>query len=250
VAVATNEKWIPWELIHDGDDFWGNKFTLARVPKIPGRGAFSASDGTVQRDPGITRLRKVVNVIGGRLGSADLITRVRALFVALAAGVSIEIAAVERATVAEVFRSVAGADLVHFTCHGYADPRPMLQLADDQSLTHSLTPVNLRGLPNLAGSVVFANACTSAAVGSFLGELRSFGWEFYKKGAAAYIGTLSLVPAEYAVAFAERFYERLLNGETVGQALHHAKAGAERESPFWLLYTLYGDPYVRKTRRT
>lgn len=105
----------------------------------------------------------------------------------------------------------------------------------------------MRNLPKITGSIIFTNACTSAVITSFLGELRNFGWEFYKKGAAAYIGTLGLVPTEYAVAFAEAFYERLLAGYTVGESLHHARSTAKRENPFWLLYTLYGDPFTRKS---
>jgi hypothetical protein len=102
-------------------------------------------------------------------------------------------------------------------------------------------------LGDIRRSVVFANACGSARMASFLGEQRNFGWEFYKKGSAAYIGTLGLVPTEYAIEFAESFYGRLLDGATVGRALMDAKSLAPQSNPFWLLYCLYGDPFTRKT---
>lgn len=245
VSIGTNEKWIPWELIHDGDDFWSNKFVLARVPKIPGQSAFSTSDEAVERYAS-THLLKVVNIIGGELRPPLIVERVRGLFAAFKANILIR--AVERATLDEVLRSITSADLVHFTCHGHITPHHCLQLADDHhSPISCLTPINMRNLPKITGSIIFTNACTSAVITSFLGELRNFGWEFYKKGAAAYIGTLGLVPTEYAVAFAEAFYERLLAGYTVGESLHHARSTAKRENPFWLLYTLYGDPFTRKS---
>lgn len=243
IVIDTNDRWIPWELIHDGDDFWGNKFILARRPRIPDRTAFSPSDKAVERYAS-RQLGKAVNIIGGELKPPQIIERARRLFATLRANIPIE--DLERATLAQVFHSIADAGLVHFTCHGHASPQPYLQLADDQSLTCCLTPFNLKALPHIPDSIIFANACTSAAVTSFLGELRNFGWEFYKKGASAYIGTLGLVPTEYAVAFAEQFYAKLLSGFTIGESLHYAKSQAERENPFWLLYTLYGDPFARK----
>lgn len=243
VIIDTNERWIPWELIHDGHEFWGDKFTLARVPRVPDQSRFSALDRTVERHSSV-QLHKIVNVIGGDLHPQQIVEHIKSLFASLRIGISVEV--IERATLADVFDSIADADLVHLTCHGYAAPQPCLQLADDRSLIRCLTPSNVKSLPNIPDCVIFANACTSTAVTSFLGELRNFGWEFYKKGAAAYIGTLGLVPTEYAVAFAENFYEKLLGGSTVGEALYYAKSKAQRENPFWLLYTLYGDPFARK----
>jgi len=245
VLISTNEQWVPWELIYDGQDFWGNKFVLARIPRIPGQSAFSATDKTVGRYPSM-RLRKVVHVIGGRLQPSEIVERVRELFTPFEAKVTIK--SVERATLAKVFDSITNADLVHFTCHGYAAPEHCLQLGDNLSSVCCLNPINLKTLPESRGSLIFANACASAVITSFLGGLCNFGWEFYKKGAVAYIGTLGVVPTEYAVTFAERFYEQLLKEDrTVGDSLYHAKSTAERGNPFWLLYTLHGDPSARKS---
>ena len=35
ICIATNENWIPWELLYDGDCFWGQKYILARLPEVP-----------------------------------------------------------------------------------------------------------------------------------------------------------------------------------------------------------------------
>lgn len=205
ILFATNEKWIPWELIHDGDDFWGSKFILARVPKIAGRQGYSSADDTVLRNP-TERLARVVNVIGGELSPPPLVERLRSLFKSLdARNTVVELR--ERSTLHEVLVAMEGADVVHFTCHGHTEPTPCFQLADlrpnhPRSATSCLAIMNIRQLANIDQSIVFANACSSSEAKSFLGELRSFGWEFYKKGSAAFIATLGLVPTHQAVAFA------------------------------------------------
>jgi hypothetical protein len=152
----------------------------------------------------------------------------------------------EKALPEDVFQSIIDAGLIHFTCHGHIKPRPCLQLANDLSQRHCLTLRDLKSFPPIPNSLIFANACFSAsAVFSSLGVLCSFGWEFYEKNAKAYIGTLGHIPTEKAIDFAEKFYERLLNGESVGKSLHDVKSEIDRGNPFWLLYTLYGDPFAQ-----
>lgn len=244
IMVSTNEEWIPWELIYDGNKFWGEKFVLARIPRIPGYGAFHASDEAVKRNAPL-RLSKIVNVIGGKLKPESILDQISCLFANIQAK-SVRVESIERATLAELSQALEEADLIHFTCHGHTEP-PRFQLADNHSLMYCLTPINLKALPEMSDSIVFANTCSSAIITSFLGELRNFGWEFYKKGTAAYIGTLGLVPTVHAVAFAQEFYKWLLDDHTVGGALRYAKSQVEQEkNPFWLLYSLYGDPFARK----
>src|SRR5262249_32300208 len=93
---------------------------------------------------------------------------------------------------------------------------------------------------------VFANACTSNRPVLTFGKFNTFGWEFYKCGAGAFIGTLGPVPTVLAIRFAEAFYRELLEQDgrrTLGQAMGAAKeAAAPGRTLFWLLYCLYGDP--------
>jgi hypothetical protein len=243
VTIATNEQWVPWELIYDSNGFWGSRFILARNPKIPRHSSFSPSDKIVVRCPS-THLRRIVNIIGGELQPSKTVEQVKKLFTPFVS--NIDYTDLVEVTLTEVMESVTDTDIIHFTCHGHITPHPYLQLAVGQSPIRCLMPTNVQSLPLSDDSVIFANACTSAVIASFLGELHNFGWEFYKKGAAVYIGTLGLVPTEYAVTFAERFYEKLLNGGTVGESLYQAKLDIQRKNPFWLFYCLYGDPFTRK----
>jgi hypothetical protein len=37
IIISTNEQWIPWELLYDGQESWGRKFVLARCPRLNDR---------------------------------------------------------------------------------------------------------------------------------------------------------------------------------------------------------------------
>jgi len=101
-------------------------------------------------------------------------------------------------------------------------------------------------LPLQPGSLVFANACSSAGVAVLFGSFNSFGWEFYLRGASVFVGTLGAVPTNYAIEYAENVYAPLFDSSgpiTIGQALAKAREKAERKhNIFWLLYCIYGDP--------
>jgi hypothetical protein len=111
IYISTNEKWIPWELIHDGDDFWGRKFVLARYPRIPGSSAFPDLNEDLERDDS-PYLGTIVNVIGGGSGLDRLeVEKVSNMFTEI---IRDELAkAVEEGTAAEIFRRLAKGDLGH-----------------------------------------------------------------------------------------------------------------------------------------
>jgi len=245
VAVASNDKWIPWELLYDGQDFWGSKFILTRIPKVPDRKVFSKLDQPIPTF-NTSSSSRVVNVVGGQLG-ANYTEQVRKLFGFMSQlnGALVEIK--ECCNLYEVLTAMENADLVHFTCHGSIDPFPNLQLAHEaMSPVSCMNALNIQHLHNIHQSLIFTNACTSAGTGSMIGELRNFGWEFYKRGAGAYIGTLGLIPTRPAISFAEMFYRELFSGKNVGYALRNAKINADRNNPFWLLYCLFGNPFLQK----
>jgi hypothetical protein len=248
ILISTNDNWIPWELIYDGDDFWGRKFIIARDYRIPGADAFHESDKPVEAVDA-RRVHKVVSIVGGNIGSGSFYTaltkRIKNLFAACEGCAEVQF--LENANVKQVIDALANADLIHFTCHGLTKPRPCLQVGSDSLPASSLTPITLMNLSHLKGGVVFINSCKSAVVSPFFGELRNFAWEFYKKGAITSIGTFGLMPVEQAVAFAEYFYEHLFAGYPVGEALAYAKANSDQHNPFWLLYSLIGDPFVTKS---
>ena len=116
-------------------------------------------------------------------------------------------------------------------------------------VARNLLPDTVRVLELRPGSLVFANACASSAPVLTFGRFTTFGWEFYRHGAATFVGTLGPVPISYAVDFAAAVYAELFRASgsvTIGQALAAARqAAAPRHNLFWLLYCLYGDPDLR-----
>lgn len=241
LAISTNEQWIPWELMFDGDDFWGKKYMLTRYPR--------PSDHTkwpreVTEHGNSRVVQKVVNVIGGGLQIDDS-ERAGQLFKGVSSRVTVS--ELREKAVAELSTEIATADVIHCTCHGLLHPH-LLRISKDGSRTQNLLPETVRLLPLQAGTLVFANACSSAAAALLFGTFNSFGWEFYLKGAEVFIGTLGAVPTKYAIEFAEIIYAQLFNAHSIGQALTKAREEAEKkQNIFWLLYCVYGDPdYVLK----
>ena len=71
---------------------------------------------------------------------------------------------------------------------------------------------------------------------------------FVRAGASAFVGSLWEVNDVLAAQFAIRFYTDLLQGATLGDAFHAARAhirALDPANPTWLAYTLYADPNGR-----
>lgn len=240
VVISTNEQWIPWELMYDEDDFWGKRFIIARLPRLSDRRNVPDSRRPLIRSP--RAIKRIVNVIGGDVGVAEA-QQAYGLFNNLASSVQVEI--LQEKPVADLKIALVKTDVLHCTCHGHLEPH-MLQVAKDKTTFTNLLPQTIHQLPLEPGSFVFANTCTSALPVLTFGRFSSFAWEFYRRGAGAFIGTLGAVPTSHAVCFAESIYREIFgkdNQKTIGQAVALAKnAAASERNLFWLLYCIYGDP--------
>lgn len=240
VIISTNEQWIPWELMHDGLDFWARKFIVTRYPRLSDRRNVPRTSRN--QNSSLRPIRRIVNVVGGSLPS-DAAKRAAGLFAKLPP--SVQVTLLEQQPIIELKKTANGADILHFTCHGLSDPH-LLQIASDRTRTKNLLPHTVQELSLCLGGMVFANACASAQPYIAFGKFGSFGWEFYKQGADVFIGTLGPIPTKYAIPFAEMVYDRLTNRteqSTIGIALANArKEAADQRNLFWLLYCLYGDP--------
>lgn len=239
LAISTNEQWVPWELMFDGVDFWGLKFTVTRYPRSNNYKRFP--DGVVEHNEG-RFIRKIVNVVGGEVPETEA-EQAAALFKSI--GIKAEVKTLRERSVAELSKSLPKADVLHLTCHGYLSPH-YLRIAADETRIKNLLPETVQQLPLEKGCLVFANTCSSAAAVVLFGTFNSFGWEFYLRGADVFVGTLGTIPAKYAVPFAASIYRDLVNGAgklTIGEALVNAKLKAQKDKNiFWLLYCVYGDP--------
>jgi hypothetical protein len=223
--------WIPWELVCEGEEFWAQRYILARLSE--------------NRNPG----RSPYTFAGGLHALASYVSSMEAenIFSRTKMGAQI---ALQRDLRTHEFCTLAAGDgmtVIHLTCHGdtLQGLGPVLLLGNDPH-TMSLTSDVVEQMPLRGCALVFANACESARIRPMLGHFVSFGEAFLKAGASAFIGTLAEVPAKPAILFSRRFYEYLDQGLPVGLALHHtrqefADPGYEDPNPFWLFYSLYGD---------
>jgi hypothetical protein len=240
VMVSTNEQWIPWELIYDGQDFWGKKFIIGRCPRISDRSQFPQDERPTVEAP--RQLRRIVNVVGGGVPQAEG-RRAAKLFEQVLPGVQVRL--IEEEPVSVFSKALPGTDAIHCTCHGYLDPY-LLQFAKEKTRILNLLPETIQRLPLEPGCMVFANACSSTVPLLTFGKFSSYGWEFYRRGAGVFVGTLGAVPTKHAVAFAESVYLNLFGQgakPSVGEAVAEAKkAAANERNLFWLLYCIYGDP--------
>ncbi|GAB1542299.1 hypothetical protein NUACC21_49730 [Scytonema sp. NUACC21] len=243
IFVSTNEQWIPWELIHDGKDFWGKKFFIIRHPRINRiNNQYKALEASRPISQGTRQMRRIVNVIGGQVENTAA-DQAAQLFNKLLPSLTVEL--LQKPPISVLESAASGADAVHYTCHGRLNPH-MLQIAEDRDKEQNLLPEFVSKLQIEPGSLVFANACTSAVPVLLSGKFNSFAWEFYRQGADVFVGTLGAVPAQEAISFAETVYRELFRKDikqTITQAVAIAKQEAsEKGELFWLFYCIYGNP--------
>ena len=252
VHTHTLLEWIPWEMFHDGRDFLGLRFRIARLPIMRQIPDVSAKDVAVQR---------VYNLLANNFLDAAQQTAWENTFNGI-------LPAGHETTFPPPFPSVDNivnardADILHITCHGgLRDP------ASDKEVYWTLDSQNMQSLnyelrTNLFDMVgydtkplVFGNACASTDAGGGNsrknGLLPGYGASFFARGALNFVGTFAPITKSLAVEFARLFYQYLLgaNGQQplpIAQALwetkNHYRQTVKSPDPSYLFYCLYGPP--------
>lgn len=237
--VSTNAQWVPWELMHDGKGFLGQRMLLVRVPRI-NLELSKARRELTERPSSLVHGQKILNVVGGGLNSQK--DECRGLFCDF--GSEVDVSILHERPLSALSQAICDADLVHFTCHGHRDPlRLQIYKTDDITLNLLVDSVAEDEFRIKPRCLVYASACSSAASEIVFEEFLSFAWQFYAKGAAAYIGTLGAVPTRDAISFSRRFYSRLASGETANiyRAYQATRKEAFLEGPACLLFCIYGN---------
>jgi pimeloyl-ACP methyl ester carboxylesterase/O-acetyl-ADP-ribose deacetylase (regulator of RNase III) len=138
-------------------------------------------------------------------------------------------------------------DVIHFAGHGTFDednPAHSGWVFGRDCILSAQEIFRARRVPRL----VVANACFSAVVreGEALTademnrHLAGLAEAFFERGIQNYIGAGWPVADDAAVKFAATFYERVLEAETLGQALAAARTAILDEGPTWGAYHHYG----------
>jgi hypothetical protein len=247
--------WIPWELLHDGVDYLGLRYQVARLPIVGG--------GPDLSDERPKEIGLVYNLLGqGVVETNDaLFASWQQTFANL-----IPAAAEHRRPTQDDWpllnqveeAAVNAADILHLTCHGGFKDSVTNQvywtLNEDKNSPwdHRIDVPLVKRLALTKRPLIFGNACASstpAANGSQGGFATGLGSEFFDKGALAFVGTFAPIMKDLAFDFAREFYTRLLgDGLPIGQALwatkwHYHVTG--QNDPSWLFYCLYGPPETK-----
>jgi CHAT domain len=139
--------------------------------------------------------------------------------------------------------------ILYFYCHaastGLADPGG----PDASSLVLTDAPITLGDLNldaptsvQLSGNpLVFINACESGKMSPTFYD--GFVPYFMAKGARGVVGTECETPAMFAAAWAQRFFERFLDGEPLGEAFLNLRREflLEHNNPLGLMYAVHCD---------
>ncbi len=245
LLVSTPLLGLPWELLHDDEEFWGLRYALGK------RLVMSRPSPALGAAPGHLRPRALVIGSDPRRDLPFVRQEVEAICEALDPFADVDCVTDRLATFETVTAYLsAGFDLIHYCGHVVVadDGSPALLLADEQGLSASTIEANVAGRP-----LVFLNGCTSArgaapAAGArWEATFASVAYGFLFGGALGVVGTLCDVSDQHAGVLAEEFYRRALDGEPIGEALRAARGRCRAHpgsasSPTWLSFVLYGNP--------
>lgn len=241
---------IPWELLHDGDQFLGRRFRIGRLVSQQESG--SAMQRRMQpplsvlivADPtgDLPAARREAEELGAALENVGPFGRVTML--------------VGDVSLRTVRDELGRHDVLHFAGHaegGGAGGAGGLRLSDGE-LTKGLLD-QLRGRVDFPG-LVFLNGCTSddqtqrlASDRPLAGGLAGVASALLLGGSRHVIGTLWEVLDDVARLTATSVYRRLAAGDAVGAALEGSReaviAAHGEGSLLWAAHVLYGDPTWR-----
>ncbi len=230
--------YLPFEILHDGEKFISLHFALGRVVySEAGRGAADAEAGgdrvLILGDPSDDPV--IRDDVEREVDSLrDLFRKDGRYGITIAMGPE-----VGEGMILSLLPETA---LLHFTGHGATGPdgSPGLELHGGGVLSAGL--FEGVGRPPVAA---FFNTCSTASHAAWrspLGIMEAL----ISRGTRACIAPLWDVASRAATSAALAFYERLLEGDTFGEALRGARValskGGESGDPTWAAYALYGDP--------
>ena len=242
---------IPWELLYDGKQFFCQRFNMGRLVKTR-----QAVEGIKIRR--VERPLKMLIISDPRkdlqssyqegLSLKAIVDKKEGLISAnhKAGGIKIK----------DVRESLCHYDVVHYAGHAdydLKDPSQSGWLLSDGKFTSE--EVKTAAGTKLMPALVFSNACHSGQTEewkideNFENKIYGLANSFLLSGVQHYIGTFWEVQDEPGSFFALEFYQEILRGNSVGEAVHQAREALVKkygeETIVWASYMLYGDPTHR-----
>jgi hypothetical protein len=250
VILKTNDNEIPWELLHDDNNFLCLKVPIGRrlrSREVPRSNRVTESDSI--------RILFIANPTDDLEGAEE---EVDYIIKNLDPSIQVDILKGSQATntsVLSAFRS-GKYDIIHYSGHA--------EFNIDQPDESALICANRRKIYAqeikriLSGKpLVFLNACGSGREKiceegeSYTGsDTEGLASSFILGGALSIIGSSWPLPDISAGILASEFYKLMLSGDSIGSALHKARMHLKNERPDdinWMAFILYGDPTLKLT---
>lgn len=251
LMIDTIDHDIPWEVTHDNDNFICCKMALGRrVPKK--KMVLPSTDKGINicliGDPN-------ENLEGAQIEIEFLYEKLSKVLRKLESNYDIntelKVLLGENATKNNVLLETLISldkhwDIIHYAGHAnfvVSNPESSsLLLADSELKAFEVEDLN-------SGALVFINACNSALTSKeqsalSYGLLKGISLSFVKGGALGCIGSLWPIDDFTAQLICKSFYQQILEGAGIGEAMLEAKKEAifQNRDPVAVGYVLYGDP--------
>lgn len=239
---------IPWELLHDGQQFLCQRFSMGRLVKT----RQTVLNGRSRELAGPLKMLILADPQGDLKGAYAEGTRIRDDMDRHKDWINASVRS-GKITPDFIREKIRNFDFVHFA--GHADYNP--QNAGDSGWRLTGGSLKAKDVTKMAGTatmpaLVFSNACQSARTEEWIlrehfeDEIFGLANAFLLAGVRHYVGTFWEISDEPSSRFALRFYRNLLSGMTIGEAMRRSRLALIKEygeeTIIWASYVLYGDP--------
>ncbi|MBV7327446.1 CHAT domain-containing protein [Chloroflexi bacterium TSY] len=242
--LITNENQLPWELLHDGEDYLALKQNVARQIIVEDGPPHSAIDDVSGRQ---WKALLIGNPSSDLPEAAKEIEQLANMIESIPEAAIPQIIMHRRATRRTILHHLSSGvyDLIHYSGHTHYDAQNPeasgLLLAQGEILTADDIVQHLNGRP-----VVFLNGCRSASLhDQEVNTILNLAKAFIQGGARSFVGSYWPIYDTGSRHFSLSWYRMILQGETLGRAMRLARLESKESNPqlpLWASYTYYGNP--------
>ncbi len=240
IQIISSEPWIPWEMVKpwrkldDGtveeDNFLCEEYILARWLAGP-----AAPDALKLQNLSLVLAPADLQAVARE---ADAIRKVP----------NVQVQDIQGVSQLWDLLETGGTNAIHIACHGkFNEENPEMSIVRLGS--EDFHPHDVAGKATTFGKdepIVFINACEVGQLGFSMTGLGGWAQSFIAAGSAAFIGSKWEATDQSAYMFADKYYNELAAGKTIGEAVRAARQHIrDLGDPTWLSYSLYAHPLAR-----
>ncbi|MDL2218441.1 CHAT domain-containing protein [Christensenellaceae bacterium OttesenSCG-928-M15] len=240
VIIETRDHGFLWELLCGDEDFYGLAFKMGRTLVWRSEKMRSGPHKEMKGNRALIIINPTGDLKNAEKESVKLVKQFREQ------GIGVDCLFREYATLTEVSLALNKGEysFIHYCGHVVTDESGSALLLHDNQRLNAGAIAKFR----LGNPMVFLNGCASSASeyqpmddAGLMGLVDAFAGA----GASCIVGTLVDVKDGVAAKFADVFYKRFLNSETIGAAIAATKREMLRANELnSLAYTLFGSPSI------